>query len=90
MIEDRSMTNVQDVAADVPSTTLLKGSTAFGPSMVGFIRGIGQYDQDPASSRGWVCMWTMCTSPRSPDRGLDLLDLARVEVLRGPQGTLAG
>src|SRR5271165_6514121 len=52
MIEDRSMTNVQDIAADVPSTTLLKGSTAFGPSMVGYIRGIGQYDHDPALEPG--------------------------------------
>src|SRR5271157_5061207 len=52
MIEDRSMTNVQDLAADVPSTTLLKGTTAFGPSMVGYIRGIGQYDHDHALEPG--------------------------------------
>src|SRR5271167_2690798 len=44
MLEDRNLTNVEDLAADVPSTTLLKGSTAFGPSLVGYIRGIGQYD----------------------------------------------
>jgi iron complex outermembrane recepter protein len=52
MIEDRSMTNVTDVAADVPSTTLLKSSTAFGPSVAAFIRGIGQYDHDPALEPG--------------------------------------
>ena len=90
MIEDRSMTNVQDVAADVPSATLLKGSTAFGPSMVAFIRGIGQYDQDPAYEPGVGVYVDDVYYATITGSGLDLLDLARVEVLRGPQGTLSG
>ncbi len=90
MIEDRSMTNVEDVAADVPSTTLLKGSTAFGPSMVGYIRGIGQYDHDPALEPGVGLYVDDVYFATITGAALDLLDLERVEVLRGPQGTLEG
>src|SRR5580692_1577386 len=90
MIEDRSMTNVEDIAADVPSTTLLKGTTAFGPSMVGYIRGIGQYDHDPALEPGVGLYIDDVYYATLTGSALDLLDLERVEVLRGPQGTLAG
>jgi iron complex outermembrane recepter protein len=90
MIDDRSMTNVQDIAADVPSTTLLKGSTAFGPSMVGYIRGIGQYDHDPALEPGVGLYVDDVYFATITGAALDLLDLERVEVLRGPQGTLEG
>ena len=90
MIEDRSMTTVNDIAADVPSTTLLKGSTAFGPSMVGYIRGIGQYDHDPALEPGVGLYIDDVYYATLTGSALDLLDLERVEVLRGPQGTLQG
>lgn len=90
MIEDRSMTNVEDVAADVPSTTLTKGGMAFGPSMVGYIRGIGQYDFDPALEPGVGLYVDDVYYATLTAAGLDLLDLDRVEVLRGPQGTLEG
>jgi iron complex outermembrane recepter protein len=90
MIEDRSMTNVQDIAADVPSTTLLKNSGAFGPSMVAYIRGIGQYDHDPALEPGVGLYVDDVYYATLTGSALDLLDLERVEVLRGPQGTLSG
>jgi iron complex outermembrane recepter protein len=90
MIADRSMTNVTDVAADVPSVTLLKGSTAFGPSVAASIRGIGQYDFDPALEPGVGIYVDDVYYATLTGSALDLLDLERVEVLRGPQGTLEG
>jgi len=90
MLEDRNLTNVEDLAADVPSTTLLKGSTAFGPSLVGYIRGIGQYDHDPALEPGVGLYIDDVYYATITGAALDLLDLERVEVLRGPQGTLNG
>lgn len=89
-LENRNETNLAQVAAQVPSTTLLPASTAFGPSMTAYIRGIGQFDLDPALEPGVgiyiddVYFGTVTASL------LDLLDVDRVEVLRGPQGTLSG
>ena len=90
MIEARSMTNVTDVAADVPSTTLLTGRSAFGPSMTALIRGIGQSDFDPALEPGVGIYVDDVYYATLVGSALDLLDLDRVEVLRGPQGTLEG
>src|SRR5271168_3788134 len=90
VLADRSMTNVEDVAADVPSTTLLKGEAAFGPSMVASIRGIGQGDFDPALEPGVGIYVDDVYYATLTASALDLLDLDRVEVLRGPQGTLQG
>src|SRR5271165_160241 len=85
MIEERSMTNVTDVAADVPSTTLLTGRSAFGPSMTALIRGIGQSDFDPALEPGVGIYVDDVYYATLIGSALDLLDLERVEVLRGPQ-----
>ncbi|HUA26810.1 MAG TPA: TonB-dependent receptor [Steroidobacteraceae bacterium] len=90
MIEDRSMTNVTDIASDVPSTTLLTGRSAFGPSMTALIRGIGQSDFDPALEPGVGVYVDDVYYATLIGSALDLLDLDRVEVLRGPQGTLEG
>jgi iron complex outermembrane receptor protein len=89
-LEERSQTNLSQIAAQVPSATLLPSEAAFGPSMVASIRGIGQYDFDPALEPGvgiYVDDVYYATLTASL---LDLLDLDRVEVLRGPQGTLEG
>ena len=89
-LAERGQTSIAQVAADVPSLTLLPSATAFGPSMSAYIRGVGQYDQDPALEPGIgiyiddVYFGTLTGSL------MDLLDLDRVEVLRGPQGTLEG
>ena len=89
-LAQRGVTNIAQVATDVPSLTLTPPTSAFGPSMVAYIRGVGQYDQDPALEPGVgiyiddVYFGTLTGSL------MDLLDLDRVEVLRGPQGTLEG
>src|SRR6185312_5015703 len=44
MLEARSQTNVFEIAAQAPNVTLKPGGQAFGPSMVAFIRGVGQTD----------------------------------------------
>jgi iron complex outermembrane recepter protein len=89
-LAERGQTSLTQVAADAPSLNLMADETAFGPTMAAYIRGIGQYDLDPALEPGVgiyiddVYFGTLTGSL------LDLLDLDRVEVLRGPQGTLAG
>jgi len=90
MIEERSVQNILDIAAAAPNVTMRLGSTGFGKSNQAFIRGVGQGD------------FLLTYSPRvsfyiddvyhSTVFGsvFDILDVDRVEVLRGPQGTLFG
>ncbi|HEY6454753.1 MAG TPA: TonB-dependent receptor plug domain-containing protein, partial [Steroidobacteraceae bacterium] len=86
----RGQTSLTELSQDAPSVQLQQTSAAFGPSMSAFIRGIGQSDLDPALEPGVgvyiedVYFGTLTGSL------FDLLDLDRVEVLRGPQGTLEG
>jgi iron complex outermembrane recepter protein len=89
-IAARGETSITEIAGNAPSVELSQTSAAFGPSMAAFIRGIGQSDLDPALEPGVgiyvddVYFGTLTGSI------FDLLDLDRVEVLRGPQGTLEG
>jgi len=90
MLEARSQTNIAQVANDAPSVTLKPQGAAYGPSIAASIRGIGQYDFNPALEPG-VGMYIDDVYYATLTGGVfDLLDLDRVEVLRGPQGTLAG
>lgn len=89
-LAERGQTSLTDITQDAPSVSLAPETGAFGPSMSAFIRGIGQADLDPALEPGVgiyiddVYFGTLTGSL------MDLLDLDRVEVLRGPQGTLEG
>jgi iron complex outermembrane receptor protein len=89
-LASRGQTSILSLTQDVPSVSLSSQVGAFGPSIAAFIRGIGQSDLDPALEPGVgiyiddVYFGTLTGSV------LDLLDLDRVEVLRGPQGTLEG
>ena len=90
MLEARSQTSIQDVANQAPSVTLKSQGAAFGPSLGANIRGVGQFDFNPALEPGvgfYVDDVYFATLTGSI---LDLLDLDRVEILRGPQGTLSG
>jgi iron complex outermembrane receptor protein len=90
MLEARSQTSVQDVANQAPSVTLKQQGATYGPSLGASIRGVGQFDFNPAVEPGvgfYVDDVYFATLTGSI---LDLLDLDRVEVLRGPQGTLSG
>ena len=90
MLEARSQTSIQDVANQAPSVTLKPQGAAFGPSLGANIRGVGQFDFNPAVEPGvgfYVDDVYFATLTGSV---LDLLDLDRVEILRGPQGTLSG
>ncbi|MDB5717278.1 MAG: TonB-dependent receptor-like protein, partial [Sphingomonas bacterium] len=90
MLEARSQTSVQDIANQAPSVTLKPQGATFGPALGASIRGVGQFDFNPAVEPGvgfYVDDVYFATLTGSI---LDLLDLDRVEVLRGPQGTLSG
>mgnify|MGYP003575025238 FL=1 len=90
MLQARSQTSITDVAIQAPNVTLRPGFSQFGPSIAASIRGVGQYDFIPALEPG-VGMYVDDVYYATLTGSIfDLLDLDRVEILRGPQGTLAG
>ena len=90
MLRQRSITNIIDVAQAAPNVTMTLGSGGYGKSNQATIRGIGQNDFSFAFEPrvGFyiddVYYATVFGSV------FDLLDTDRVEIERGPQGTLNG
>ncbi len=90
MLEQRNQTDISQVAGQAPNVTLEPNGAAFGSSMVAFIRGIGQTDFNLALEPGVGIYVDDVYYATLTGSVLDLLDLDRIEILRGPQGTLAG
>jgi len=90
MLTARSQTNITQVANQAPNVTLIPAGAVFGPAIGASIRGVGQFDFNPAYEPG-VGLYIDDVYYATLTGGVfDLLDLDRVEILRGPQGTLTG
>ena len=61
-----------------------------GPFMVGFIRGIGTTKLDAGGEQAVGFYLDGIYLPRGFGANADFFDVERIEVLRGPQGTLWG
>lgn len=90
MMEARSQTNLSEVIKQAPSVVLEPQTAAFGPSISATIRGLGQGDFNPALEPGVGLYIDDVYYPRLTGANFDLMDVERIEVLRGPQGTLTG
>ncbi len=90
MLESRNQTNLAQITAQTPNVSLRPAGSSFGSALVAFIRGIGQTDFNPSVEPGVGIYVDDVYYSTITGNLLDLLDLDRVEVLRGPQGTLAG
>jgi len=92
-IEDRSMRDLRDVSDYTPNLnfTLGGGNGGGAPSEATvYIRGLGQIDTGIYSDPGVGIYVDGVYLARAQGSVVDLFDLERVEVLRGPQGTLFG
>ncbi|MDR2214902.1 MAG: TonB-dependent receptor [Nevskiaceae bacterium] len=90
MLRARNQIDIQSVAARAPGVNLTSGGLGGSQVTSLFVRGVGQSDFDLGLEPGVgmyiddVYYGTLFGSLMS------LVDLDRIEVLRGPQGTLAG
>src|SRR5690606_28051209 len=78
------------VGQNAPNVTLTPAGMANGPSMLAYIRGVGQTDFNYAVEPGVGIYVDDVYFPTLTGSMVELLDIDRVEILRGPQGTLAG
>jgi iron complex outermembrane recepter protein len=90
-LTERGIENLEDVTKAVPNLTLYQANAAYGKTMAASIRGIGQGDFNFASAEPGVGIYVDDVYFANTFGSMfDLLDIDRVEVLRGPQGTLFG
>lgn len=91
-LEERGATRIDAVGDFAPNVNFSFGGTSSGSTSaaVMFIRGVGQNDFLPTTEPGVGLYVDGVYYGRTVGSLIDLLDLERVEVLRGPQGTLFG
>ena len=91
-LQDRSITSIVQIADYVPSVQLSNSSQIVGSSqsLSAFIRGIGQDDFSAGFDPGVGTYVDGVYLARTVGANVNLLDVERVEILKGPQGTLFG
>ena len=90
MLEARGQTSIAQIAAQAPNVSLRPQPQNGGSGLIAFIRGVGQTDFNYAVDPGVGVYVDDVYIPTLSSSLLELMDLDRVEILRGPQGTLAG
>ena len=88
-LEDQGALDLTDIGDTTPNVTL-EASRGTNSTLTAFIRGVGQ--QDPvAGFEAGVGIYLDDVYLNRPQAALlDIYDVERIEVLRGPQGTLYG
>jgi iron complex outermembrane receptor protein len=88
-LEQQSRTSIGDILELAPNVARSGGPSSTNDAYF-FIRGVGQGDNSVAVDPGVGTYVDGVYLGRLQGASLDLLDIARVEILRGPQGTLFG
>ncbi|MGE0467683.1 MAG: TonB-dependent receptor [Steroidobacteraceae bacterium] len=89
-IAERALTNIADIGRSVPNAVFTDGTLGGGRNANFFIRGIGQTDVLVSSDPGVGIYVDGVYLGQVVGSVFEMLDIERVEVLRGPQGTLYG
>jgi iron complex outermembrane receptor protein len=88
-LEKMALPDITALTDIVPNTTL-KASRGTNTTLTAFIRGIGQQDPVAGYEQGVGIYLDDVYLARPQGALTDIYDLERIEVLRGPQGTLYG
>ena len=89
MLDKVGIPDVTALAEMLPNTTL-KTSRATNTTLTAFIRGVGQQDPVAGYEQGVGVYLDDIYLARPQGAVMDIYDVERIEVLRGPQGTLYG
>jgi len=89
-LEARGILSVTELDSFVPNAVIQPLGAGWGATMAAFIRGVGLGDNILSFEPGVPIYVDDVYIGRPQGAIFDLLDLERVEVLRGPQGTLFG
>ena len=84
-LASRSQSDVSQIAGQAPGVNLQPGTGSFGPSLAVSIRGVGQYDFNPAVEPGVGVYVDDVYYPSLTGAVFDLLDIDRV---RNPHAAL--
>lgn len=89
-LQTRGLLNIKDFALATPSISTAPAYGAPG-TLLFYMRGMGTSDPDNIASEGGIGIYEDgFYVPRSDALTFDMADLDRIEVMRGPQGTLYG
>ena len=89
-LEEANMVDLRDIGKYTPGMSFTSYGMGSNEAGAIFLRGIGQSDHMVTTDPGVGLYIDGVYVGRNQGAALDLLDLERVEVLRGPQGTLFG
>ena len=88
-LEKTGVVDLTDIQNVTPNTTL-KDARGTNSTLAAFIRGVGQQDPVPGFEAGIGIYLDDVYLNRPQAAVLDVYEVDRIEVLRGPQGTLYG
>ncbi|MBB4837783.1 iron complex outermembrane receptor protein [Sphingomonas kyeonggiensis] len=88
-LDQAGAVDLTDLQIASPNTTL-KDARGTNSTLAAFIRGVGQQDPVPGFEAGIGIYLDDVYLNRPQASVLDIYDVERIEVLRGPQGTLYG
>lgn len=88
-LETKSITGLADLRANVPNLQLTPHPNGAGTTQI-FMRGVGLSDDQITQDGGVAVYMDGVYIARSQGQALEVAELERIEVLRGPQGTLYG
>lgn len=87
-LDQAAVYSLENIATVVPSVTFRKGTTSANSAIV--MRGVGTISFSVAAEPSVSTVVDGVVLSRSGQAFMDLVDIQRLEVLRGPQGTLFG
>ena len=84
----KNLNNLQDISQAIPTVDFRAGASNKDRTV--FIRGVGTITTSPGVEPSVSTVIDGVVLARPGQSTLDLMDLERIEILRGPQGTLFG